>query len=119
MFLKRAIKIFFIGLVAFALATVTYAYAASNTVPGGRAGDGSGTISGYTISGVTYTLDSNNPVNITQVQLTLDAGATTVKVRLVSGGTLFSCGGGPTTWTCAISGVTVSAANALEVVAAQ
>ena len=119
MFMKRALKVFIIGLIAFVLATVTYAYAATNTVPAGRAGAGSGAISGYTISAVSYTLDSNNPVNITAVAFTLDAGATTVRVRLVTGGTLFNCSGGPTNWSCTISGVTVSAANTLEVVAAQ
>ncbi len=119
MFFKRAIRILLIGLIAFSLATVTYAYAATNTVPAGRAGAGSGTITGYSISGVTYTLDSNNPVNITRVDFSLDAGAATVKVRLVTGGTLFNCSGGPTAWWCTISGVTVSAANTLEVVAAQ
>ncbi len=119
MFMKRALKLFIIGLIAFVLATAAYAYAANNTVPAGRAGAGSGAISGYTISGVTYTLDASNPVNITAVGFTLDAGATTVKVRLVSGGTLFNCAGGPTAWSCTISGVTVLSANTLEVVAAQ
>ncbi len=119
MFIKRAARILLIGLVAFALATVTYAYAASNTVPAGKAGDGSAAISGYTVSNVAYTLDSSNPVNITAVAFTLDAGATTAKVRLVTGGTLFNCSGGPTSWSCAITGVTVTAANSLEVVASQ
>jgi hypothetical protein len=119
MFIKRALKVFVIGLIAFALATLTYAYAATNTVPAGKAGAGSGNISGYTISNVTYTLDASNPVNITAVAFTLDAGAITVRARLVTGGTLFNCSGGPTNWTCTISGVTVSAANTLEVDAAQ
>jgi len=119
MFFKRVIKVFLIGMAAFILATITYAYAASNTVPAGKAGSGSGAITGYTVSNVTYTLDSNNPVNITAVAFTLDAGATTAKVRLVTGGTLFPCTGGPTNWTCTISGVTATAANNLEVDAAQ
>ncbi len=119
MFFKRVIKVFLIGMAAFTLATITYAYAASNTVPAGKAGSGSGAITGYTVSNVTYTLDSNNPVNITAVAFTLDAGAVTVKVRLVNGGTLFPCTGGPMNWTCTISGVNASAANNLEVDAAQ
>jgi hypothetical protein len=119
MLFNRVIKIFLIGMVVFILATITYAYAASNTVTAGKVGSGAATITGYAVSGVTYTLDSNNPVNITAVAFTLDAGATTVKVRLVTGGTLFPCTGGPTNWSCTITGVTATAANNLEVNAAQ
>lgn len=121
MFIKRALKVFFIGIAAFALATVAYAYAASNTfdsIP--LAGDGSGTISGYNVSSVTYTLDSNNPASITAVAFDLDAAATTVRVGLVDGGSLFNCStGGGNHWTCAITGVTVNAADELTVIAAQ
>ena len=42
-------------------ATGAYVFTASNTVPNTNAGSGSGTISGYTISGVAYNLNSSNP----------------------------------------------------------
>ncbi|HTX91150.1 MAG TPA: hypothetical protein VMC09_08035 [Anaerolineales bacterium] len=119
MLIKRSIKGLVIGLVAFILASITYAYAASNTVDNNKAGDGSAGISGYTVTAVTYTLDSSNPVNVTMAQITLNSSAATVKIRLATGGTLFPCSGGPTVWNCPISGVTVTGATNLEVVAAQ
>jgi hypothetical protein len=120
MFIKRTLKVALIGLLAFSLATVAYAYAASNTVPDGKAGDGSGTITGYNVTNVVYTQDSGNPVNITAVAFDLDAAATSVKVRLITAGALQACTNpSGTHWTCAISGVTVTAADTLEVVASQ
>ena len=119
MLFKRSFKVFLIGMAAIILATISFAYAASNTVTAGKVGSGVATITGYAVTNVTYTLDSNNPVNITAVAFTLDASATTVKVRLVTGGTLFPCTGGPTNWSCTITGVTATAANNLEVDAAQ
>jgi len=122
MFLSRAFKVFLITIVALAFASVANAFAAGNTFPDGepKAGAGSETISGYAVTGVTYTLDGSNPVGITAVEFDLDAAATTVKVRLVTGGTLFdTCTGVVNHWTCTITGVTVSAANSLEVIAAQ
>jgi hypothetical protein len=120
MFIKRSLKISIIVLVAFALATVSYAFAASNTVPDGKAGDGSGTITGYNVTNVVYTQDSGNPVNITAVAFDLDAAAGTVRVRLITGGALQSCTNtAGTHWSCTITGVTVNAANTLEVVASE
>lgn len=121
MFIKRSIKVFAIAIVAFVFATITYAFAASNTVANpGKAGDGSGTITGYAVTNVTYTLDSGDPVNVTAVEFDLDAAALTVKVRLVTAGTLFdTCSAAVNHWTCTITGVTATAANSLEVVAAQ
>jgi hypothetical protein len=104
------------------MATAAYGFAASNTVPTSRAGDGSGAISGYKVSNVHYTMDQNNPTNITEVDFDLNHTANTVQVRLVSNGGWFTCD--PVTaapdmsWTCTISGVTVAAANSLEVAAA-
>lgn len=108
---------------ALILAAVTFAYAAANTVPGSGAGDGSGAISGYTVSNVHYVLDTTNPSVISQVTFTL-AGATTptsVKIQLVStGGSWYSCTESAGTWTCNVGGaVTVLAADSLRVVAAQ
>ncbi len=120
MFIKHASKILLIGLLAFALATTTFAFAASNSVPAGKAGDGSATITGYDVTNVVYTQDSGSPVNITAVAFDLDGAAATVRVRLITGGALQSCTNpSGTHWTCAISGVTVTAANTLQVVASQ
>ena len=67
--------------VAAALAFAAYAFTAANTVPSSKAGDGSGTISGYTVSNIAYTLDATNAANIESVAFTLDAAATTVRRR--------------------------------------
>lgn len=120
MFIQRSLKISIIVLIAIALATVSYAFAAANTVPNGKAGDGSGTITGYDVTNVVYTQDSSNPVNITAVAFDLDASATTVRVRLVTTGSLQACTNpSGTHWTCTITGVTVHDADTLEVVASQ
>ncbi len=120
MFIKRALTFFIIALLAFVLATITFAYAAANTVPDGKAGDGAGTITGYDVTNVVYTQDTGDPVNITQVAFDLDDAAGTVNVRLVTGGALQTCTNpSGNHWTCAISGVTVAAADTLEVIASE
>jgi hypothetical protein len=73
-------------------ATGAYALTASNTFTanGGRAGDGSGPVTGYTISAVHYTLDANTPQVISswQVTLTIAGGGTvnTLYSRLLDSG---------------------------------
>ncbi|MCL6564684.1 MAG: hypothetical protein K6U87_16945 [Firmicutes bacterium] len=56
-----------------ALGGSAYAFMASNTVDESSAGVGSGTITGYTVSNVQYTLSgtANNPSQITNVSFTL------------------------------------------------
>jgi predicted small secreted protein len=120
-------KIILVVLVAI-LVAVGFAYAAANTVPVTGAGDGNGTISGYTVTEVHYTLDSNNPANIAMVEFKLTpqdplaSAPTTVRVQLITGGTWFICNApqAPSThWTCSINNVTVLQAGNLRVVAAQ
>jgi hypothetical protein len=104
---------------AAALALATYAFTASNTVPGTKAGQGEGTISGYTVSGVAYTLAAN-PSNIDSVAFTLNSAATTVKAKLVQGSSTYtSCSvSGGTSVTCDFSpDVSVTSADELSVVA--
>jgi len=119
MFIKRSFKVFVIVLAVFIMAAVTYAYAASNTVPAGHAGDGSGGITGYVVSAIHYTLNATNPANIDSVAFTLDNAASTV--RIVLDGHTYSCSGGPTDWTCDTTSpaATAAGASSLEVVAAE
>lgn len=104
-----------------ALATV-FGLTASNTVPATRAGDGSGTISGYTVSSVAYTLNSSNPANIDQVAFSLDAtpgAGAAIRVKLVAAGsTWYTCSNTGTSVTCTTTSpqATVSAADELRVV---
>ena len=128
MFVTRLLNIRTFAAVAFALifAVATRGYAAQNTVPVSAAGDGTNTISGYSITAVGYTLNSTNPQNIDTVKFTVTAPAgalapTTVKAQLTTSGAWFNCtnGGTGTTYTCALTGVTTQGATDLRIVAAQ
>lgn len=96
------------------------AFTASNTVPSAAAGAGSGTISGYTVSSVTYTPNSSTPTNLDTVAFTLSAAASTVKIKLVSSGsTWYSCTNtSGNNWSCDTTSpqATVAAADQLTVV---
>jgi hypothetical protein len=90
----KSIAVILLILVA---AAAMYGFAAANTVPDSGAGDGAGTISGYTISSITYTLNSSNPRNIDSVEFDIssDGGLgdpATVKIELEGGsGTWYDC----------------------------
>jgi len=118
----RSLALLVLGLI---LAGSAYAFAAANVVPESGAGDGNNTISGYTVTAVSYTLNSTNPANLDSVafDIVATAGAsapTTVKAQLVSGGSWFSCTqGSGNRWSCSVTGVTALAADNLRVVAAQ
>jgi hypothetical protein len=102
-----------------ALALATFAFTASNTVPGSKAGKGEGAISGYAVSSVAYTLNSTNPANIDSVAFTLDAAANTVKAKLVqSSSTYTDCAVVGLSVTCNFSpDVAVLSADELSVIA--
>jgi hypothetical protein len=113
-------RLLIVTLIALLLAALAYAFTASNTVPSSRSGSGSGTISGYTVSNVDYQLDATSPSNIDSVTFTLDAAATTVKAKLVSGSSTYtSCSvAGGTDVTCDFSpDVAVASADQLSVIA--
>lgn len=122
--MTKRISLAAIIVVALVLTITTYAFAASNTMPSAsNAGDGSVTISGYTVGTPHYTLGSSDPTSISSVSFTISALAggvppTTTKVQLVSGGTWFDCTVASGSATCSITGVTVNAANKFSVVAA-
>jgi hypothetical protein len=105
------------------LALGAYVFTASNTIPTSNAGSGGNTISGYTVSNVSYTLNATNPQNVDQVAFTISpAGATTVKAQLVTGGTWYACTNSSGSVTCNTTvgtQATAAAANNLTVVASQ
>ncbi len=122
----KVLKVRYLAVLALVLimAASAYAFAASNVVPESGAGDGNDTISGYTVTNVTYTLNAT-PTSIDSVKFNIapTAGAlapTTVKAKLVSSGSWFSCAlVSGTQWSCTVTGVTALAADNLQVVAAQ
>lgn len=110
------------ALVALAVACGVYAYAATNTVPGSNAGSGSGSISGYTVSSIAYTLNSTTPTNLDQVAFTIaPTAASTVKVQLAAAGSWYSCTNTAGSVTCNTTSPQATAAGAtqLTVVAAE
>ena len=116
----RNLKVLSIVAVVIVLAVSTYAFAAANTVPTTKAGDGSGVISGYTVSNVVYNLNATDPSALDSVDLSLSAAATQVQIKLVAAGTTwYDCtvvSGND--WTCDTSGATVASMDELKVVAA-
>ena len=111
-----------VAVLACVFASAAYAFTAANTVPGSSAGAGSGAITGYTASSVTYTLNATNPQNLDQVAFTISPSTTaTVKAQLVSGGSWYSCANSSGSVTCATTSpqATAATANQLTVVAAQ
>lgn len=107
--------------VAGVLALGAYAYTAANTVPASSAGSGSGAITGYTVSGITYTLNGTDPRDIDQVAFTIaPTAANTVRAQLVSGGAWYACvntAGSVTCDTTVGTQATAAAADQLTVVA--
>lgn len=96
-----------------------YAFTASNTVPATSAGSGSGAISGYTVSNVAYTLNTD-PSKIDAVTFTLDKAAGTVKAQLVTAGSWYACTNTASfNWSCATTSpqASVAPADQLTVVA--
>ena len=107
---------------AAALAFAAYVFTASNTVPSSSAGDGSGAISGYTVSNIAYTLDSTNAANIESVSFTLSAAAGTVKAKLVAASSTYTdCSNtGGNNWSCDVEpDPSVLSADELRVIAVQ
>ena len=118
MFIKRSIKIFIIVIAAVALASRATAFAAANTVPPTKAGDGNSAISGYVITGVHYVLASP-PTTITSLTFNVDTApiaGSTITVKLVTGGSWYTCTNVTTAVTCAIPGLTVLSVDNLQVV---
>ncbi len=118
----RSSKLFVVVLVVMVFASAAFAFAASNTVPASYAGEGSSTTSGYTVTNVVYNLNATTPSNIDSVSFTLNAAASTVKIRLAAAGSYYACTN-PSgfNWTCNTTSpqATVAAATELRVVATQ
>ena len=116
----RNFKILLIVFTITAISVVAYAFAAANTVPATKAGDGLGAVSGYTITSVEYTLNGTNPSTLDSVAFNVGAAAATVKVQLDStGGSWYNCTlGTGTTWSCTTTGLNVADIDQLRVVAA-
>lgn len=110
------------ALLAFVVATASFAFAASNTVGASRAGDGNGDVSGYTVT-PTWTLNTASPDASPTANLTLSASAGDVWARALDAsdnqiGSWVDCTGSGTSWQCAFTGQTVASIEGIKVVAA-
>ena len=85
---------------------------------------GAGTITGYTVANVQYTLNGTNPQNLDQVDFDVDStppAGSTMKIKLVAAGsTWYTCTNVTTALTCVTTApqATVVASDELRVVIA-
>jgi hypothetical protein len=110
------------------LATGSYAFTASLTVPTSAAAEGSGTVNGYTVGTPSYTLDPANPTLVKQVvfnvsatvtantsaQVSADAGAhwtTCTQGTITAGAANYTCVFGTEPSTAAVTSLEVAIAN--------
>ena len=111
MFFKKLLQPKFLTffLIMVILGSAAYGLAAANDVPETGAGEGSGTVSGYDISNVDYTLLSTDPTKVESISIdvapTSTANAATSVQITVDGGTTWVTCTGPTTntWACAFT----------------
>lgn len=99
----------------------SFAFTASNTVPDSKAGDGSGAVAGYVVSGVDYGLNATDPTKVDSVAYTLNAApaaGSTIKTKV--GGSWYTCTNTTTAVTCTTTSpqATVASITALQVVIA-
>jgi hypothetical protein len=120
MFYKKSIKFMVLIVLVLALSGFTFAFAAANIVPDTKAGDGTGDISGYTVSNIHYVLDGTNPSTIDSVTFELSSTAVAVQAKVGPLGAWSSaCTLSGAVWTCGFTTPpAVTTATSLQVVAA-
>jgi hypothetical protein len=97
---KRRNFILFLALfVAVAIGGGVYAFTASNTVPTTTVGTGAGTVSGYTVTNLHYTLNATTPTNIDSLTFTISPSVPSTGTGKVTVSAALSSGG-PNTYTC-------------------
>jgi len=118
---RRRRRLVLVIAAAAALAFAAFAYTAANTVPDTKAGDGSGTITGYAVSNVAYQLEAADPSNIESASFDLDAAAGTVHARVFTGAGFTACTNtAGNSWSCDFSpNPTVLSADEFRVIAVE
>ncbi|MEI6664541.1 MAG: hypothetical protein WCL53_00100 [Chloroflexota bacterium] len=112
-------------LVGVGLSGAGYAFAAANTVPTSKAGDGAAVITGYTVSSVVYAINVASPQNIDTVTFNLDSTppvGSKIRLKLVAASaTWYRCSNVAAAITCDTTTpqATVASADELRVVVAQ
>jgi len=114
-----------VGIVGALVIAAAVASTAGNTVPESRAGVGEGTVTGYDISTVHYSLNASNPAAVDAVTFSVDeapAEGSTLRIKLSSASTVwYTCTFSGTSVTCPTTtpAPTVDEVTELVVVAAQ
>lgn len=98
-----------------------FAFTASNTVDPSKAGDGTGAVSGYLVTGVHYGLNATDPTKADSVTFNLNStpvAGSTIKTKV--GGSWYTCTNDVAAITCATTSpqATVQPITTLEVVVA-
>ena len=113
------------GMAAVIIVGAGFAFTAANTVPATKGGEGTGSITGYNVASVHYTLNMADPTKVDSATFALDAApiaGSTVRIRLeTSSANWYSCAFVGVNVTCATTSPAASAttANQLQVVVAQ
>jgi hypothetical protein len=114
-FVTRPRTILAVAFLAVVLAAGAYAFTASNTVPGSNAGSGSGAVSGYVATNLTYTLDGTDPSTIDTLTFTIAPTTTSVvKVKAGTTGSWKTCSNSSGTITCDYSASPISVGAVLD-----
>jgi hypothetical protein len=104
-----------VALLTAILAVGAYAFTASNTVPSSNAGSGSGTVSGYTATNISYTLTAADPTTIDTLAFTIAPITTSVvKVKAGSTGSWKTCTNSSGSITCDYSAAPVGVGAVLD-----
>jgi hypothetical protein len=98
-----------------------HAFTASNSVQNTNAGAGQGTISGYSVTNVAYTLNNSTPSNIDAVTFNISPAPSTSKLHVNIDSNWYTCTYSSGSGSCDTTSpqLTAAAADILEVVAAQ
>jgi predicted ribosomally synthesized peptide with SipW-like signal peptide len=116
---NRKRRVVLAALLALIVAVTAGAFTATNTFSGpNRAGDGTGVISGYTVSNIHYTIDNADPSRMTAVQFDLDTTAADVRARVDNNAWTTCTNTAANTWSCTFGApLSINPAANLEVVA--
>jgi len=115
----RIFQAMLLAFIAVILASTGYAFAATNTVTPDTGGDGATTVSGYTVTNVSYNLNASDPSRVDSTSFTLSANARTVSIKLSdAGSTWYSCTAlNANDWSCNTPGATTASIDQLRVIA--
>ena len=114
---KRTTKMVAVLVMALVLASVTYAFAAANTMPADiAAGDGEVAVTGYTVSNIAFTHNADRSL-LDAVSFDISPTPATAQVQLESGGAWYDCTEGATTTCTFPSSVTVLSVTQVRVLA--